>query len=149
MGPKKLLVERFLMILLVVLLCQKSYSAAEDENICDTSCEFCCRQKQCRSKSECEGDFSALKILAIVVGCIVAIILLRCAYVRLREHLSKKKANPNDLTSEIGPRGARKGSQKKTPNPGLYINVDSVFISFDSVLKQAVNRRWAELYHSE
>eukprot|EP01017_Pseudomicrothorax_dubius_P028764 TRINITY_DN3441_c0_g1_i1.p1 TRINITY_DN3441_c0_g1~~TRINITY_DN3441_c0_g1_i1.p1 ORF type:complete len:247 (-),score=51.43 TRINITY_DN3441_c0_g1_i1:77-817(-) len=116
-------------ILVILLLSASGLLAVTSENICDTDCEFCCRERQCRTKAECEGDFSALKILAIVVGCIVALVILRCAYVRIRDHLrGKKGGGPVDLKAIIEQENKRLGKGKakgKESTAADYLVIDS------------------------
>jgi len=63
--------------LLIFSLLISGSLAATDDNICDSVCEFCCRDKICRSQEECKGNFSAFVILGIVAGSLIGLVLLR------------------------------------------------------------------------
>mmetsp|Transcript_19209 Transcript_19209/g.16482 ORF Transcript_19209/g.16482 Transcript_19209/m.16482 type:complete len:99 (+) Transcript_19209:87-383(+) len=64
---------------------------SQTENICETECAFCCRDRQCRSKEDCEsGDFSAFVIAGIIAGSLVGLCLLRWL---CKKYMAKMKAN--------------------------------------------------------
>jgi len=126
-------------ILLLVSLVSQTY-AVSDENICAEDCQFCCREKQCRSEDECKGNFQPFVILGIVAGALVALFVLRKVYLYLKQENAKKtKANsgkksarqtrskakaPSKSKSKPSRSKSMKKEEKKSLKEEAYINVD-------------------------
>jgi len=108
--------SQFLITLLLVSFTSFT-SAVTDENICDTQCQFCCREKTCRSEDECKGNFSPFIILGAVAGGLVGLIVLRKLYVYLKGKTPDPKEAANKNRSRSRSRNARPKKEKKDTKP--------------------------------
>lgn len=69
----------------LILSCLLSVTlAVSDENICDQTCQYCCRDKQCRSESDCKGNYQPFIILGAVAGGLIVLFIARRFYVHYR-----------------------------------------------------------------
>jgi len=73
------------LITLLVLNCFLAVTyAVSDQNICEQSCQYCCRDKQCRSESECKGNYQPFIILGGIAGGLIVLFIARRVYVHYR-----------------------------------------------------------------
>jgi hypothetical protein len=82
----------------------------------------------CRSESECKGDFSAITILAIVLGTLLGICLLRFAYIKIKAYLNQRSGSPLTTSSQRGSALDKKKSGQRGPGQDAkenYLFVDS------------------------
>jgi len=70
---------------LIILNCLLAVTfAVSDDNICEQSCQYCCRNKQCQSQSTCKGNYQPFIILGCIAGGLIGLFIARRIYVHYR-----------------------------------------------------------------
>lgn len=96
----------------LILLFQLSLvESVSDDNICTTTCQYCCRNKECQSEKTCKGNYKTFIILGGIVGGIILLFVVRYLWVQYQ----KKNANRQPRQKSTRAKTSRWKARAKRP----------------------------------